>query len=96
MARSKRSIIPARWLSRPFPRGAVWLESDCYDRRVWTTLGLSSAAIRDLIEAGDKLVPRFGALLEDLFVGLFKYNLVWHKPDAVRRSAILNRRFSSR
>src|ERR1019366_5821133 len=33
----------------------------------------------------------FGALLHDLFLGLLKYNLVWLKPDAVRRSAVLNR-----
>ncbi|HJU27622.1 MAG TPA: VWA domain-containing protein, partial [Candidatus Binataceae bacterium] len=39
----------------------------------------------------EKLVPHFGSLLEDLFLGLFKYNLVWLKPDAVRRSAMLNR-----
>ncbi|MGO9263807.1 MAG: VWA domain-containing protein [Candidatus Binataceae bacterium] len=91
MARSKRSIKPRPVFIPAVPEGAVWLESDRYDRRAWATLGLSSAAIRDLVEAGDKLVPRFGALLEDLFVGLFKYNLVWHKPDAVRRSAILNR-----
>jgi uncharacterized protein with von Willebrand factor type A (vWA) domain len=73
------------------PEGATWFESDRYDRRAWGSLGLGSAAIRDLAAAGDKLVPRFGALLEDLFVGLFKYNLVWQKPDEVRRSAILNR-----
>src|SRR5208282_5963322 len=91
MARSKRSIKPRPVFIPAVPEGAVWLESDRYDRRAWATLGLSSAAIRDLAEAGDKLVPRFGALLEDLFVGLFKYNLVWHKPDAVRRSALLNR-----
>jgi uncharacterized protein with von Willebrand factor type A (vWA) domain len=71
--------------------GATWLESDGYDRRAWSELGLASAPIRDLIEAGEKLVPHFGALLMDLFLGLFKYNLVWLQPDAVRRSAILNR-----
>ncbi len=72
------------------PDNAAWLESDSYDRRAWNELGLSAPAIRTLIEAGEMLVPYFGALLEDLFFGLFKYNLVWMPADAVRRSAILN------
>ncbi len=71
--------------------GAAWLESDSYDRRAWNELGLSAPAIRSLIESGETLVPYFGALLEDLFFGLFKYNLVWLPADAVRRSAVLNR-----
>jgi uncharacterized protein with von Willebrand factor type A (vWA) domain len=73
------------------PDKATWLESDNYDRRAWRELGLSASSIGELIESGEKLVPHFGALLQDLFFGLFKYNLVWLKPDAVRRSAILNR-----
>jgi uncharacterized protein with von Willebrand factor type A (vWA) domain len=73
------------------PPNAEWLESDSYDRRAWNELGLSAPAIRSLIESGEMLVPYFGALLEDLFFGLFKYNLVWLPSDAVRRSAILNR-----
>ena len=73
------------------PGNASWLESDSYDRRAWAELGLTAPTIRELVESGEKLVPHFGALLQDLFFGLFKYNLVWLKPDAVRRSAILNR-----
>ena len=46
--------------------------------------------IAELVEAGERLVPHFGALLQDIFLGLFKYNLVWMPPDAVRRSAVLN------
>ena len=38
-----------------------------------------------------RLVPHLDALLADFFLALFKYNLVWQKPDAVRRSAALNR-----
>jgi hypothetical protein len=43
------------------------------------------------MEAGGRLVPHFDALLADFFLALFKYNLVWQKPDAVRRAASLNR-----
>jgi uncharacterized protein with von Willebrand factor type A (vWA) domain len=73
------------------PGNASWLESDSYDRRAWADLGLTASTIRDLVDSGEKLVPHFGALLQDLFFGLFKYNLVWLKPDAVRCSATLNR-----
>jgi uncharacterized protein with von Willebrand factor type A (vWA) domain len=73
------------------PHNAAWLESDSYDRHAWNDLGLSAPTIRNLIVSGEMLVPYFGALLEDLFCGLFKYNLVWLEADAVRQSAVLNR-----
>ena len=41
-------------------------------------------------------MPNFAALLQDLFLALFKYNLVWLKPDQVRRSAALNRAILAR
>jgi uncharacterized protein with von Willebrand factor type A (vWA) domain len=87
-----RKSIKARPLYIPVvPGKASWLESDRYDQHAWAELGLTAPTIRELIESGEKLVPNFGALLEDIFLGLFKYNLVWLKPDAVRRSASLNR-----
>lgn len=70
---------------------ASWIESDRYDRRAWAELGAGAASICALAEAGERLTPHFGALMQDLFLGLFKYNVVWLKPDAVRRGAILNR-----
>ncbi|MGH8014324.1 MAG: hypothetical protein ACREQ4_17685, partial [Candidatus Binataceae bacterium] len=73
------------------PDTASWVESDSYDRRAWSELGLSAPTIGALVEAGERMVPHFGALLQDLFSCLFKYNLVWLKQDAVRRSAMLNR-----
>jgi len=91
MAR-KRKIVKPRSLYIPaVPAAASWLESDSYDRRAWRDLGLTAPTIKNLIEAGERLVPQFGALLEDLFFGLFKYNLVWMKPADVRPSATLNR-----
>src|SRR5215469_6992590 len=91
MPRTRKTVKPRQFHIPQVPYNAVWLESDSYDRRAWKELGLSASAIRSLIESGETLVPYFGALLEDLFFGLFKYNLVWLAPDAVRRSAILNR-----
>ncbi|MDE3170014.1 MAG: VWA domain-containing protein [Acidobacteriota bacterium] len=91
MAR-KRKIIKPRTPHIPVvPDNASWIESDSYDRRAWAELGLTAPTIGALVESGERLVPDFGALLHDLFLGLFKYNLVWLKPDAVRRSAVLNR-----
>ncbi|HEX4210453.1 MAG TPA: VWA domain-containing protein [Candidatus Binataceae bacterium] len=91
MAR-KRKPVKARQLYIPVvPAEASWIESDSYDRRAWHELGLTAPTINDLVEAGERLVPYFGALLQDLFFGLFKYNLVWNKPELVRESAILNR-----
>jgi len=73
------------------PTETLWLESDSYDRRAWKDIQAGAPTIAELIEAGENLVPHFGALLHDIFLGLFKYNLVWLPPDTVRRSTILNR-----
>lgn len=91
MAR-KTKTAKARPLFVPIvPQNATWLESDNYDRRAWTDLAATAPSIQQLIETGETLVPHFGALLQDLFAGLFKYNLLWMKRDAVRRAAMLNR-----
>ena len=72
------------------PTETLWLECDSYDRRAWKEIQSGAPTIAELVEAGEHLVPHFGALLQDIFLGLFKYNLVWMPPDAVRRSAVLN------
>jgi len=84
-ATARRLYIPV------VPGGAAWIESDSYDRRAWSDIGLGAGAIDELVQAGRRLVPHFDALLADLFFALFKYNLVWLTPDAVRKSAALNR-----
>jgi uncharacterized protein with von Willebrand factor type A (vWA) domain len=91
MARKRKTVKPRQLYIPAVPNNASWLESDSYDRRAWAELGLTAPTIGELVESGERLVPDFGALLRDLFLGLFKYNLVWLKPDAVRRSAVLNR-----
>jgi uncharacterized protein with von Willebrand factor type A (vWA) domain len=91
MATKRKPVKPRQLYIPAVPDNASWLESDSYDRRAWAELGLTAPTIGGLVESGERLVPDFGALLRDLFLGLFKYNLVWLKPDAVRRSAVLNR-----
>ncbi len=88
---AKRAAKPQRLYIPVVPADASWIESDSYDRRAWSDIGLGTPAIGELIEAGRRLVPHFDALLGDLFFSLFKYNVVWQKSDAVRKSAILNR-----
>ena len=91
MARKRKAVKPRSLYIPVVPAEASWIESDSYDRRAWHELGLTAPTINDLVQAGERLVPHFGALLQDLFFGLFKYNLVWNKPAAVRESAVLNR-----
>ncbi|MGZ6176010.1 MAG: vWA domain-containing protein [Candidatus Binataceae bacterium] len=87
---AKKTVKPRRLYIPVVPAGASWIESDSYDRRAWSDIGLGAPAIGELVEAGRRLLPHFDALLGDLFFALFKYNLVWLKTDAVRKSAILN------
>jgi uncharacterized protein with von Willebrand factor type A (vWA) domain len=69
----------------------AWIESDSYDRRAWRDLSASAKGIVEMVLSGENLIPHFASLLQDIFLALFKYNIVWLKPDAVRRSAALNR-----
>ncbi len=73
------------------PHETAWIESDGYDRRAWGEIAASAPTIGELVASGERLVPHFASLLQDIFLGLFKYNLIWLKPDAMRRSAALNR-----
>lgn len=85
-----KAVKPKRLYIPTVPAGASWIESDSYDRRAWSDIGMGTAAIGELVEAGRRLMPHFDTLLGDLFFALFKYNVAWLKPDAVRKSAILN------
>jgi uncharacterized protein with von Willebrand factor type A (vWA) domain len=91
MARRTRPPKARRVAIPQLPRNTSWIESDSYDRRAWSEILAGAPSTQELLEAGTRLVPHFDALLADFFLSLFKYNLVWQKPDAVRRSAVLNR-----
>ncbi|MEW6296146.1 MAG: VWA domain-containing protein [Thermodesulfobacteriota bacterium] len=75
----------------PIPQNACWIESDSYDRAVYRTLRDDSPSLRGLEASGNALIPRFDALLQDLFCALFKYNVIFFEEDAVLPSAALNR-----
>ncbi|HTY53624.1 MAG TPA: VWA domain-containing protein [Candidatus Binataceae bacterium] len=92
MARKSKIIKPKRLYVPTVPVESSWLESDSYDRRAWSDILLEAGTLADLQESGERLVPHFAALMQDLFFALFKYNVVWRKPDAMRASAALNRK----
>ena len=75
----------------PIPQNTSWVESDSYDRAVYARLRDDSPSLRNLEESGSALVPRFDALLRDLFCSLFKYNVIFFKDEAVLPSSALNR-----
>lgn len=75
----------------PIPQNTNWIESDSYDRTAYQKLRADSPSLQALEESGGALVPRFDALLQDLFCSLFKYNVIFQTEQEVAPSAALNR-----
>jgi uncharacterized protein with von Willebrand factor type A (vWA) domain len=91
VARRTKTVKARRLYLPAVAKSPAWIESDSYDRRAWGEIAEQTPSLGELVEAGGTLVPHFDALLADLFAALFKYNLVWQPPNAVRRAAALNR-----
>src|SRR5437016_3440302 len=91
MPRRSKTVKPRKLYVPDVPAAVSWLESDSYDRSAWSEIRAAAPSLAELVQSGGELVPHFDALLQDFFLALFKYNLIWQKPDAVRRSAVLNR-----
>ncbi len=91
MARKAKVVQPRRLYVPVVPANASWFESDSYDRRTWNELVADAPSLADLAESGERLVPHFGALVQDLFFALFKMNPVFRKSADVRHAAALNR-----
>jgi uncharacterized protein with von Willebrand factor type A (vWA) domain len=91
MPRKAKIIKPRRLYMPVVPASASWFESDSYDRRTWNEIVADAPSIADLAESGERLVPHFGALVQDLFFALFKMNPVFRKAGDVRLAAALNR-----
>src|SRR5882672_9736528 len=91
MPRKAKTIKPRRLYIPTVPQTASWFDSDSYDRRTWKEIVADAPSIADLTESGERLVPHFGALVNDLFLALFKMNPVMRKSDDVRLAAALNR-----
>jgi len=69
------------------PNEACWIETDTYDRAAFAHLRDASPSLTDVLDAGERLVPQFGPLLEDLFALCFKNNLIFRDPAQVAPSA---------
>ena len=91
MPRKAKIIKPRRLYVPVVPANASWFESDSYDRRTWNEIVADAPSIADLAESGERLVPHFSALVQDLFFALFKMNPVFRKSADVRHAAALNR-----
>ena len=91
MARKAKIIKPRPMYVPVVPSNASWFESDSYDRRTWNEIVADAPSLADLAETGERLVPHFGALVQDLFFALFKMNPVFRKAADVRLAAVLNR-----
>jgi uncharacterized protein with von Willebrand factor type A (vWA) domain len=91
MPRKTKTVKPRRLYVPVVPTSASWFESDSYDRRTWNEIVADAPSIADLAETGERLVPHFGALVQDLFLALFKMNPVLRKAGDVRLAAALNR-----
>ena len=91
MARKAKIMKPRRLYVPVVPANASWFESDSYDRRTWNEIVADAPSIAELAETGERLVPHFGALIQDLFFALFKMNPVFRKSGDVRLAAALNR-----
>src|SRR5271155_4016612 len=91
MPRKAKTVKSRRLYVPVVPTSASWFESDSYDRRTWNEILADAPSIGDLAETGERLVPHFGALVQDLFFALFKMNPVMRKAGDVRLAAALNR-----
>jgi uncharacterized protein with von Willebrand factor type A (vWA) domain len=89
----KRGKKPVKRVFRPLPQNSFWIESDAYDRRVYSQLRSESPSLRELEEIGSTFLPHFGSLLQDIFCLLFKYNVIFVKESEVLPSALLNEKF---
>src|SRR5271156_3427155 len=91
MPRKAKTIKPRRLYVPVVPTSASWFESYSYDRRTWNEIVADAPSIADLAETGERLGPHFGALVQDMFLALFKMNPVMRKSGDVRLAAALNR-----
>lgn len=72
------------------------IETDSFDRELYSELELLSEELRDVINRGKTLLPSFPALARDLFASFYKHNVLFHDPDEVSRSSALPRKILER
>jgi len=68
------------------------IETDAFDRELFSELESASKALRNIIDSGSNLLPSFRALTLDLFASFYKHNVLFIDYDDVSRTSILPRR----
>ena len=93
MPRRRKTRFAKAPLARPPapPREACWIETDSYDRARFAGLRSDAESLRELEEEGSIFLPAFGALLQDLFAALYKYNVIFRPEAEVAPRARVNR-----
>lgn len=71
----------------------AWIESDSFDRRVFSELFSDNMSLQGLAATGEKLIPYFRPFLQDLFCALFKYNIVFLEGEKTPAGAEFQRWF---
>lgn len=67
------------------------IETDAFDRELFSELESASEELRDIIDRGKTLLPSFRALTLDLFASFYKHNVLFIDYDDVSRASILSR-----
>ncbi len=68
------------------------IETDSFDRELFSELEATSEELRNLIERGSHLLPNFRSLILDLFASFYKYNVMVHPEDEVKRGVFMGRK----
>jgi uncharacterized protein with von Willebrand factor type A (vWA) domain len=74
------------------PFDAATIENDSYDRAAWRAAFAASERLQRAAQQGGRLLPRFDALLFDLYLALYKLNVLPRPRAAVPASALVHRR----
>ncbi|MEQ9618930.1 MAG: VWA domain-containing protein [Deltaproteobacteria bacterium] len=68
------------------------IETDSFDRELFSGLEAESVELRGLIERGANLLPGFRELMLDLFASFYKHNVIFLPETDVKRGSRLRRR----
>ncbi len=68
------------------------IETDSFDRELFSDLEAESEQMRELVESGSNLLPDFRSLMLDLFAAFYKHNVLFLPETETRLSAGLGRR----
>ncbi|MEW6146199.1 MAG: VWA domain-containing protein [Thermodesulfobacteriota bacterium] len=71
---------------------SVNIETDSYDRELFSELESDSEGLRELIERGQALLPSWRSLMLDLFAAFYKHNVVFLPGEDIRKSSLLPRK----